>query len=400
MNNFFKVSIFLVVGLLSGCSSDDDNTTPDQGGTAIDLNEAKLNDFKLSEVTNKDVKIEQPEIVEGKEKMPGTIVITVPETTDVLNLSLASVNFDESKFEIAPKVGEAQSFEVGTVITYTIKSKVDPEKSIRYLVSVIKESTTPGTDGLKITGFKFEQSKNGALRQDIEAKKIAEYQNKQGVIYILVPQGTDISKLVPTINFEGESLAYSQRNAAYREYPETGLEVDFTSDYSITGFEDKNVFLLEISNGTEKRGYQVILDFENAIEFEQTKASTPDVRKGNARIFTMLKWTNKGNHNILYNIKGREYIDKTVDNKGNIYEVGLTPAEIIQGNYIRPGEEGKVIVKVTAEEIGDYEIDVVLHPKYDLARAQITDNDLVDLTNIFEDLFGPITLNIKTKVVD
>ncbi len=397
MNNLFKVSIFFLVGLLSGCSSDDDNTTPDQGGTAVDLNEAKLNDFKLSEATYLDINIDQPIIEDGVETKPGRIVISVSETTDVLSLSLASVNFDESKFEISPKVGDVESFEPGTVITYTIVSKVDPDKSIKYLVSVAKAEST----AVKITNFKFEQSKNGSLNTDIEAKAISEYPNDRGAIYILVPQGTDIKNLVPTIEFKGESLKYKQGTGDSADYPETDLSFDFTSSYNIQGTMNTNELVLLVENAVNRQRYRVIVDFENPIEFEQTEISTPDVTQGDTRRFSF-KWTHKGNHYIEHNIKARNYVDKTSDDKGNIFEAALFPADVLQGTLIKPGEEGRVIIEVKADgtvETGNYEADIVFNPKYDLSRARINNNDLVDNTNHYEDLFDPFILNVKTTVV-
>ncbi len=397
MNNLFKVSIFLLVGLLAGCSSDDDNTTPDQGDTTVDLNEAKLDDFKLSEVTYLDINIDQPIIEDGVETKPGRIVVSVSETTDVLSLSLASVNFDESKFEISPKVGEVESFEPGTVIAYTIVSKVDPDKSIKYLVSVAKEEST----AVKITNFKFEQSKNGSLNKDIEAKAISEYLNNRGAIYILVPQGTDIENLVPTIEFEGESLKYKQGTGDSADYPETDLSFDFTSSYNIQGTMNTNELVLLVENAVNLMRYRVIVDFENPIEFEQTEISTPDVTQGDTRRFSF-KWTHKGNHYIEHNIKARNYVDKTSDDKGNIFEATLVPYNISQGTLIKPGEEGRVIIEVKADgtvETGNYEVDIVFNPKYDLSRARINNNDLVDNTNHYEDLFDPFILNVKTTVV-
>ncbi|MDO5981097.1 hypothetical protein [Flavivirga spongiicola] len=396
MKKLFKASVFLLIILLIGCSSDDDNTPsiPVQ----VDLTAAKLNDFQFSEVTYTNIEMRQPEIVEGKEKTSGQITVTIPATADNLSLSLASVNFDESKFTISPEVGAIQSFEGGTVIVYTITSKENPEQSIRYLVSVMKENVQP-EEKFEITGFRFEQSKNQTLSSTVEAVKIVEYPGiNWNAIFILVPVGTDLTNLIPSIDFEGGSLEYKQGSGSFTAYPTTDLNVDFTSDYDYLSFRDKNEFVLSINSQDLQKNYRVIVDVETPIVLNKNSVTTTDVEEGDTRNF-LLKWVNKGNHPIERNLKASNYIDKTSDNKGNIFASFLEVSDPLQGAYIKPGEEGNALVKVNANgvAIGSYDVDIVFSPKYDVNRARI--NDIIDDLNPIEDIFRALTLNVKTTVI-
>ncbi|AUP77749.1 hypothetical protein [Flavivirga eckloniae] len=399
MNNVFKISALLLITLLIGCSSDDsENPETDAEATKVDLKTAFLDDFKLSEVAYTDIDLTQPEIVDEKEKTPGKIVITVPATVANLNLSLASVNFDKSKFEISPAVESVQSFENGNSVNYTITSKEDASKSIHYAVSVIKEKVE-----FNITGFKFEKSKNNLLSSDIEATKIVEYKvNNSNAIYVFVPVGTDLTALIPTINFEGESLEYKQGGDAYKTYPTTDLKINFKSDYNKLNFTDNNELTLLLKSSGLSKLYRVIVDVESPISFKESSVTTPDIAKGTVKNIKY-KWVNNGNHPVWDRLDASEFVDNTTDKKGNIFSATLrkitTPTSL--DVLIMPGEEGDVIVTVTADDAnvntGDYDTGIVFTPKYDVNRAVI--NDIEDDLNPIEDIFTPVTLNVKATII-
>ena len=394
MNILYKVGFVLLISWLFACNSGDD-----QDPVIVDLADAVLNDFPLFEVSYTDIQVRQPEIVDGEEITPGEIVITIPATFDILDLSLASVNFDVSKFEISPAVRSVQSFEAGNVITYTITSLEDPGKSIRYLVSVIKEEIPP-VEEPKITDFRFEKSKNANLPSDIEALRIVEYPAmNSNVIYVLVPVNTDLANLVPSIDFEGEELEYRQGENDFSEYPQTDLNVDFRSDYDYLSFRDRNGFELSVNTpGTQNR-YRVVVDVETPINLEENSVSTPVVTVGETRRF-LYKWVNEGNHPVQHGMTASNYTDNAPGSKGNIFSAFLAVANSTQGGFIRPGEEGNISVTVDADgaAIGDYDMTIVFSPKYDLNRAMI--NDLVDDLNPIEDIFNTVELNVKTTVIN
>ncbi|WP_282080648.1 hypothetical protein [Aquimarina algiphila] len=406
MNSICKAGAFLLISLCIGCSSDDDNQDSELNNPVeIDLTEANLNDFKFTEVEYTNIEIRQPEIVDGKEKTSGEIIVTVPATSNNLSFSLASVDFDESKFEISPAAGLVQSYSLGSSITYTITSLQDPEKSIHYLVSVIKEDA-PIEDQLKITGFKFEKSKNPDLPSDIETKKIIEYPGSTSgnAIFILVPIGTDLTDLVPTVDFEGEELQHKQGDGDFITYPEADLRINFTSDYDIGRFEDRNEFRLLVKNSESQKIYRVIVDVENPIELRQGSILTTNLEqdRGIIRFDTsaeVFDYRNRGNHPIEINLQASDYIDNTADGIGNIYTAFLGVRDPLQGSRIMPGEQGKMNISVNTDgaAIGDYDVDIIFSPKYDVNRARI--NDIIDDLNPIEDIFNTVVFNIKTTIV-
>ena len=400
MNSLFKVGFVLLISWLFGCDSGDDQdpSDGDQDPVAVDLMDAVLNDFPLFEVSYTYIRLRQPEIVDGEEQVPGEIVITIPASFDIFDLSLASVSFDIARFEISPAVRSVQSFGAGNVITYTITSLEDPGRSIRYLVSVIQEEAPPVQEP-QVTGFRFERSKNVNLESDIEALRIVEYPAMSfNAIYMLVPVNTDLTNLTPSIDFEGGELAYRQGASDFSEYPETDLSVDFTSDYDYLSFRDRNGFELAVNTSGAQSRYRVIVDVETPINLEENSVSTPVVSEGETRRF-LYKWVNEGNHPIQHGMLASDYIDNTADAHGNIFSAFLAVASSTQGGFIRPGEEGNVSVTVNANgaAIGEYDVKIVFSPKYDLNRAMI--NDLVDDLNPIEDIFNTVELDVRTTVI-
>ncbi len=403
MKNLLKATTLLLAVLFVGCNSDDDNQNPDPDNPVIvDLTDANLTDFKFAEVAHTDIQIQHPEIVDGKEQSSGEIIITVPATSDILSLSLESVNFDTTKFKISPEVGAVQSFEAGSSVNYTITSLEDPEKSMSYLVFVKKEGDPDPLpeEKLEITSFKFEQSKNSDLTSDIEAKKIVMYPNSTlHAIFILVPEGTDLTSLVPTVGFNGETLEYKQGDGDLVAYPTADLSVDFTSDYGVIERIDRNEFQLVVSKSDERQRYRVIVDVENPVALEQNSISSPGIIEGDSRVFVFNNWTNKGNHPIQTNIEAVDFVDNTTDGIGNIFSNAYLEPEDGISSYIMPGQEGRirVVANTTGAAVGDYDVNIVFSPKYDVNRAMI--NDIRDDLNPIEDIFNKVQLNVKTKVL-
>ncbi len=406
MKNLLKATTLLLVVLFVGCNSDDDNQNPDPDNPVIvDLTDANLTDFKFAEVAHTDIQIQHPEIVDGKEQSSGEIIITVPATSDILSLSLESVNFDTTKFKISPEVGAVQSFEAGSSVNYTITSLEDPEKSMSYLVFVKKGGDPDPLPGerLEITSFKFEQSKNSDLTSDIEAKKIVMYPGGTlHAIFILVPEGTDLTNLVPTVDFNGEALEYKQGDGDLVAYPTADLTVDFTSDYELILQEDINEFQLAVVGKSGKRqNYRVIVDVENPVKLKgSTEISTPNVVEGTTKSF-IYRWENKGNHPVKDGLDAFSYIDNTGGLKKNIYTSSLRKDTTSSGTFlIMPGEEAFVEIIVNGANeatVGDYDVSIVFSPKYDVNRARI--DDIRDGLNPIEDIFNKVQLNVKTKVI-
>lgn len=391
-----SINLLLICLQIVSCNSDE--SEPNQA-TQVDLTEAFLNDFKLSETDYVNINIINPITSTDSGNTSGEIEITIPATYDNLNLSLFSVNFDESKFEISPAIGEQVSFESNSV-TYKITSLVDSEKSIQYNVSVMKEEIPEPV----ITGFAFEKNKNPNLSEDIEALKIVDYPGSTtgGSIITLVPNGTDITSLIPTVIYTGGQLGYRQGDdPTFNLFPtDRNLEVDFTSNYNPLAFSDRNQFHLSVRSELDNSliiRYLVIVEYENPIEFQQNTITSPTISLGEERRFR-LDWTNSGNHPIQGNLEASSYIDNTANNLGNIYAAYLDISDPLQGAYIQPGEKGFVYIDADANGkiIGDYDIDIVFTPKYDVNRAVI--NDIEDDLNPIEDIFKDVILNVKTTI--
>ena len=397
--NTFRTGILLLVSVLIGCSSDNDNELEVDDQLTVDMTAAILTDFQLSEVSYVDIQLNQPGIVDGAQISPGQIMITIPATFNHFELSLASVNFDISKFDIFPAVGSVQSFGQGNTITYTITSLEDRDMSISYMVSITRDDAV--TEKAEITGFRFEKSKNADLASDIDAVQIVAYPKmNSNAIFVLVPEGTDLTSLVPTVNFEGVELHYRQGDDDFIPYPETDPSIDFTSNYNFVSFEDRNELELSVSTPGSQNRYRVIVDVEDPIEMLESSVSTDTVIQGETRVFKF-KWLNKGNHPVQHGITASAYSNNVQgDTKENILNAYLATSSALQVGFVRPGEEGNVFVTVNAEraELADYDVKVLFAPKYDVNRAMI--NDLVDDLNPVEDIFNRVELDVKTTVID
>jgi hypothetical protein len=176
--------VFAVAALLANSCSDDSSENEQDDF----FKNSKINDFPLNEVAYLDIDITHPEITDGSETNPGKIEITVPFSQTSLMLSLKRFDLDNSKYRISPFVGEQQDFSDGPV-TYTISSTSSPDRAVHYDVTVVYGGD-PFFVNAKITGFKFEKSKNPSLDATIEAVKIAEYENyTENAIYVIVPDG-------------------------------------------------------------------------------------------------------------------------------------------------------------------------------------------------------------------
>jgi hypothetical protein len=387
---FFLYSILLVTALFAGCSSDDDNN---ENVDNTFWNEAKLNDFPLSEVTYLDIDISHPEVANGAETKPGKIEITIPYSQTSLMLSLKQFNLDNSKYQISPLPGEQQDFS-GDPVTYTISSVTSETKSVHYDVSVVYGGE-PFFTNAKITGFKFEKSKNPALAATIDAVKIAEYENySENAIYIIVPEGTDFTQLTPTITYDAAKIYYSTAND-FILYPANGLKVDFKYP--------KHFYLqAENSLGTKSLVYNVIVDVANPIRFDSPLV-TDNVAAGDGSafkdFFAVATWTNQGNHPVTGMAPG-EYKDKTYPVPNYPGDANVITASLINPTGgtvgVLPGEKGEVNVRVRRSPVtGLYTTTAVFKPTFSFDTRRISywpPDDRI------EAIFAPQTLTIKSTI--
>jgi hypothetical protein len=388
---FFLYYILLGAVLFAGCSSDDTEENIDN----VFWSEAKLNDFPLSEVAYLDIDIVHPEITNGIETRFGKIEITIPHSQTSLMLSLKQFNLDNNKYQISPLPGEPQDFSLDPV-TYTISSTTSQTKAVHYDVTVVYGGE-PFFTNAKITGFKFEKSKNPALAATIEAVKIAEYENyTENAIYVIVPEGTNFSQLTPTITYDAALIRYTIDND-FILYPANGLAVDFTYP--------KHFYLqAENSLGSKSRVYNVIVDVANPIRFD-SPIVTEEVATGDGvaieDFFAIATWTNQGNHPITGMVPG-EYKDKTYPipnypGNANVITASLTnPTGGTMG--VLPGEKGEINVRVKRSQIaGVYTTTAVFAPTFSFDTRRISywpPDDRI------EDVFALQTLTIQTTLAD
>ena len=395
--NIPKITYALFLFLIIGCTSDDGDPIKPDANKEVKIKEALLSDFQLTEITYKSITVVAPEITDNKETKHGNITITLPSTNTDFSLSLKSVGFNKSKFKISPDISVKQNFADEKSILYTISSVKDNNTVLHYNVTVIKE--TGSSTALKIKGFEFRKNKNTHLSVDITATKIVEYSSSEiNAIYVLVPVDTDITNLVPTIDFEGANLFYEQGDVGLTEFPTTDLEVNFNSDYDYLNFLDKNEFSLTVKDSkSNSKKYRVIVDTEMPIALNTTTMEMPNITKGTTTNYS-IKWTNKGNHPIPINIEAITYTDNTTDAKGNIFTAKLTAVDPLDGGYIKPGREGLVSVAInaTSATVGNYDISTTFKVNYELDRALI--HDWKDDLRHIEELFKPIAIATRIRV--
>ncbi len=377
------------IGLLGGnCSSDDSyNNTTDAFWDG-----AKLNDFPLFEVAYLDIDIIHPEIKGGMEVNPGKITITVPFSQTSLMLSLKQFGLDQGKYDIEPGVGERQDFSKGHVI-YTVSDVISPTKAVHYQITII-QGGDPFFINTKITGFKFEKTKNPGLAATIDAIKITEYDNyTENAIYVIVPEGTDFNQLTPTIIYDAAKLYYKS-DAQFVLYPSNALSVDFAYP--------KTFFLqAENSLGEKSKPYNVIVDVANPIQFD-TPLVTANVKTDDGQtfenFFAVATWTNQGNHPVT-GMSPTEYNNKVYP-AGYSGDINIITTSIINPNAgiagVLPGQKGEINVRVRRFPLaGWYSTTAVFTPTFSFDTRVISYWPADDRV---EDIFDTQSLVIQTTI--
>ncbi|TRX58216.1 hypothetical protein FNH22_14225 [Fulvivirga sp. M361] len=382
---------FLCIINLTCCSSDDG---PSVGTTSVDIKDALLSDFPLTEADYLDIDIVQPKFNDNAEEIEhGSIKITISYADRLGSLSLRSVNFDLSKFNIIPGIG-SKVLSVGSPFTYEINSTRDGDKIIHYDVEVVIEEDPTGGK-LELTSFKFEKSRNPTLSSDIQALKFTEYPTlgNSRAVFILVPVGTDFSTLIPTITYEGATLEYSKDNGPFIDYPTEGKAIDFKYPNRIN---------IRVTNfyGNESQTFQVIVDVPQPIQLEEIKFVTPDITIGDSyQGFGIMKWINQGNHPIPP-LSPNSYINIKTPTGGSEYK--LFSASLTKGGSgdINPGQEGKInVLSVQAPAItGEHRSTAVFDFNFDFTRHMVT--GFSTSLNFVEDIYEPLEFEISGTVVE
>lgn len=388
MLRFSFLTLLLVAFSAIVTSCDDDDEHVDQS-----LEGARLTDFQLVETDYISIDISHPVIVDGVETSPGAINIVVPYAQESLSLSLLELSLDVNVYSISPSAGIPQDFSEGPV-TYTISLNETPSKIVHYVVTIVHGGEAFYKNA-KVTGFKFEKSKNPSLAADIEALRIVEYENySQNAIYVIVPNGTDFSALKPTIEFDAAKLYYDNASS-FLAYPENGLTIDFKYP--------KHFYLqAENSLGVKSRPYNVIVEVADPIAFSNPVLVTQNVKTGNGsdfeNLFAVAEWTNQGNHPITgmspIGYENRVAPDGFPNDLNVITTSLINP--VIGTTGVVPGGKGKVDVRVRKSPMaGEYRTTAIFRITFSFDITEISSWPVDDRV---EDIFNVPKLTIETTI--
>ncbi len=312
--NLKKTTVMALVALSLfnlSCDSDDPPMDENPDGvetpitSSVNFENALIRTFLLSEIeANHPEKttVKQPTMLDGVPQNMGKITIKLAPTS-VSKFSLKQVDFDTSEFSISPQVGE-QNIIAGKPIIYTITPAKDPSVTLQYEVNVIVKPIDPADEKLAMKTFGFLISDNGesGINSDVFSAEIRDiggfYQRYDTAVVMSVPDGTNFSNLVPYIEFEGSSIAYTTNvdgdDSDYKEFT-AGTSIDF---------KYPNIVAFKIYNSDKSRFHKVVVyvDIENPIVFD-----SPSVTLNDGKIVTtggidnydnVIEFTNKGNYPI------------------------------------------------------------------------------------------------------
>ena len=194
-----------------------------------------------------------------------TILIPVPMGINIRAL-VPTIGYTGGS--LAPSGKVAQDF-TNTVV-YTVTATDGSTKIYKVLVHYISSSKT-------ITSFTFKQQKNPSLTVDIPGTIIGDS------IYVLIPQGTDVTGLIPTIVSTGTSISPRNEQPENFSFPfqyVVTAEDGTTNTYSVFLSANSDVFIhgndgylydVNGSNGTLKWKYNVggsgVPTYDNGIVF-------------------------------------------------------------------------------------------------------------------------------------
>ncbi|RYZ45565.1 MAG: hypothetical protein EOO14_25575, partial [Chitinophagaceae bacterium] len=280
------IAVCFLFGLLTACKKDP--VAP----PTVDLSVALLENFQLEETDIISIDITHPVLSNGVETVSGNIDVTVHRGIALTSLTPKASNFANNDFTISPALGQSQNF-ANRIVLYSIASKTDPSKRVRYTVTITEASPEPDPEAA-LTSFRFEKTKNPFLPADVEAARIIEGVGTIGKVFVFVPEGTPFSDLTPTIGFSGTGLFYMLDAAgipqqATKVYPTGGLSVDFAYP---------KVFYAVVKSGTTVKTYNVIVDVKAPIQFDNTAVTTADAQVGAVRFIQATTFQNRGNHPI------------------------------------------------------------------------------------------------------
>lgn len=365
--NILFISALLLLNLcITSCGSDDDSIH-EEHASSVDFEKAQLFDFYLSEVDEdliEGISIKQPTMIDGIPQNKGEIKIELAYTV-ISKFSLKQVDFNTSDFSISPAIGK-QSILPGKRITYTITSSKETEVSLEYDVLVIIKELHSGQEKLAINSFSFLNTHNPDLTENVSSTEIREHSSGNqydATILMIVPQGTNFSNLVPTIDFEGNSITYKTNVGDSENF------IEFTPG-TFLDFKYPNQIAVRVHNSdqSEFKEYRVLVDVKNPIVFEETSAilNNGDVVFEFHAFNNVIGFTNYGNYPITSDLFVSEMnVTKTPEATIQNYFINV----ILKGDdIINTGEKGRLYAQVNFPNLNgtftgrtDYKIDAIFN---------------------------------------
>lgn len=342
----------LIIGLITAClligscEKNDDFKSED----SIDFSNALLQEFPLSEVDLSiidQVSIQQPELINGIPKGKGKIEIEL-ENSNIAKFSLKQVDFNRSDFSISPAIGE-QVIIPGEKITYKITSTKDPNVSLQYDVLVTVKEISSHSEELNITSLSFLKANNPGLTQDITSFEVRKHSNQtyDGTIMIVVPNGTDFSNLIPTLDYEGSTVKYTTSH-----YGNNADFNDFTKD-SFVDFRFPNIVAFQIYNRDKNKyqEYRVLVDVKEPITFDEESITLGfPMAIGRTSYKKVIGFVYNGNYPLRSDLRNSTKVLTTTPTTdvGNYYLFITLKKESSSSNdkIINTGDRGELDLKI------------------------------------------------------
>jgi hypothetical protein len=242
-----------------------------------------------------------PEVIGTITEADKKISLTVPFGTDVTALS-PTISISE-KATVSPASGSAQNFT--NAVTYVVTAEDGTTQSYTATVTV---SDPPASTGKSITLFKF-----AGLEFDPEV--IGTINESEKTITIMVPNGTDVTDLAPTIEVSEEATVS----------PASGVSQDFTNPvtYIVTA-EDEST-----------QTYDVTVTIDPTVDFTLDTYSGPlEIAQGESLSLSGDNFGDYQNNSIvLIDELDQEYtLDASASSTDDLLVIEI-PADMPTGNF-------------------------------------------------------------------
>lgn len=395
---FYTLALFISLLGLTQCSLlglDDDVEE-------VDITEAFLTDFPLVDIDYVSIEITDPEIVDGVEVQNGVINLVVPYMTSYISsneessyrkveLALASVDFDLTKYSIAPEVEGKRVFSLIAPKIYTITSREDSTKLIHYEIHIEQDEVPDNFEDLELFEYKLESVWNDGIKTDsFEVRSLV----RNTLAVAIVPVGTDLTELRPSLKYAGAKVGYRINDGDIMPYPESGEALDFKYPSKVD---------LVIMNADESlsRTYHLLADYPNPILFVDDEIELPNMVTQEEELFE-LGWIHRGNIPV-YLVRDYAWTIEAAP-EGYITNELIGAFDIIVhgGSYrsgffdVLPGEIGTLSISAYGKSrLGYYEAQYY----YNLSTGYSSGSGYVVSGSEGLNLYDEMTLKVSTTVV-